>query len=76
MCTHIQEETQVPLPPQLVIGSYQAHIQTNQEPTIFHVSHDPSCHENPPSNLPYENLKHRRKNKYLVTFMKVSHFDF
>ena len=67
MCTHLQEKTQVPLPPQLVIGSHQDHLQTHQEPAVFHVSHDPSCHENPSSNLPYDNLKHRRKDKYIST---------
>ena len=55
---------------------YQYHIQTHQEPTIFHVSHDPSCHENPPRNLPYDDLKHRRKNKYLATSLEVAHFEF
>ena len=76
MCTHLQEATQVPLTPQVVIAYHQAHIQTNQEPAIFHVSHDPSCHENPTSNLQYENLKNRRKNKYLETSQEVSHFEF
>ena len=52
ICNHFQEATKVPLPPLLVIGAHP-------EPTIFHVPHDPSCHENPPNNLPYENLKHQ-----------------
>ena len=76
MCNHFQEATQVPLPPLLVIGSRCYNPQAHQEPTIFHVSHDPSCHENPPSNIPYDNLKHRRKNMYLATSQEVSHFEF
>ena len=32
VCNHFQEETQVPLPPQQVIGSHQDNIQTHQEP--------------------------------------------
>ena len=67
VCSHYQEEAQDPLTPQQVIGSHQAHIQTHQEPTIVHISHDPSCHENPPRNIPYDNMKHRRKNTYLTT---------
>ena len=73
VCNHFQEATQVPLPQKQVIGSHQDNIQTHQEPTIFHVSHDPSCHENPPSNLPYDNLKHRRKKMYLATCQEVAH---
>ena len=76
MCNHFQEETQVPLPPQQEIVSNQDHIKTHQEHDIFHVSHDPSCHENPPSNLLYDNMKHRRKNKYLATSQEVAHFEF
>ena len=76
MCTHIQEAIKVPIPPQLVIGSNRAHIKTHQELAVSHVSHDPLCHDNPPSNLPYENLKHRRKNKYLATSQEVAHFEF
>ena len=76
VCNHFQEETQVPLPPQQVIGSHQYHIQIHQEPAIFNVSHYPSCHENPPGNLPYDNLKRRRKNKYLATSQEVTHFEF
>ena len=46
------------------------HIQTHEELVNFHVPHDPSCHENPPSNIPYDNMKHRRKNKYLATYQE------
>ena len=63
LCNHFQEATQVPLPPLLGTRSHHYNPQAHPEPTIFHISHDPSCHESPPSNLPYENLKHRRKNK-------------
>ena len=76
VCNHFQLATQVPFPPQQVIGSHQYHLQTHQKPAIFHVSHDPSCHENPPSNLPYDNLKHRRKRKYLATSLEIAHFEF
>ena len=76
VCNHFQEETQVPLPQQQVIFSHQDHIQIHQELAIFSVSHDPSCHENPLSNLPYDNPKHRRKNKYLATSQEVAHFEF
>ena len=75
-CNHFQEATQVPLPRTLVIGSHKYHLQTHQEPATFHVSHDPSCHDNPPSNLPYDNLKHRRKNNYIATSQEVAHFEF
>ena len=72
MFNHFQEAIQVPLPPKKVNGSHQYDLQTHQEATIFHGSHDPSCHENPPSNLPYENQKHGRKNKYLATSQEVA----
>ena len=74
LCNRFQEATQVPLPLEQVIGSHQYDIQIHQEPTISHGSNCPSCHENPPSNIPYYNLKHRRKNKYLATFQEIAHF--
>ena len=43
VCNHFQEATQVPIPPQQVIGYHQDNLQTHQEPAIFHVSHDTSC---------------------------------
>ena len=76
VCNHFQEVTQVPLPPKQVIGSHKYHIRKIHEPEIFHVSHDPSCHDNPPSNFQYDNLKHRRKDKYLATSQEVVHFEF
>ena len=76
MCNHYQEEAQAPLTPQQVIVSHQSHLQTHQEPTIFHAAHDLSCHENPPINLPYEKLKDRGKNNYFVTSQEVDIFEF
>ena len=75
VCNNFQEENQVPLPPLKVIVSHHYNPKEHQEPEIFHVSHDSSCRENPPSNLAYENLKHRRKNKCPTTFQEVSHFE-
>ena len=75
MCNHFQDATQVPLPPKQIIGSHKSHLQTHKEPTILHVSHDPSYHENPPSNMPYENMKNRRNNKYVASSQEVAHFE-
>ena len=38
-CAPILEAARVPIPPQLVIGPHQYHLETHQEPAIFHVSH-------------------------------------
>ena len=66
---------QVPLPPHQVFGSIQVHLQTHKAHSNFHICHDPPCHENPPNNLPFDNLKHRMENKYLATFQEVAHFE-
>ena len=75
VCNHFQEATQVPLPPQQVIGSHKYDLQTHKETAFFHGSHEPSCHPNRPNILPYYNLKHRRKNKYLPMSQEVAHFE-
>ena len=67
-----QETIKVPLPPHQVFVSLKFYIQKQKSHSNFHISHDLPCHENPRNNLPFDNLKHRRKDKYLATFQEVA----
>ena len=51
------------------------YVETHQENSNFYISHDYPCHQNPPNNLPFDNLKHWRENKHLATFQEVAHFE-
>ena len=62
--------------PHHMFGSLQVHLQTHQAHSNFHISHEPPWHENPLNNIPFDNLKHRRKNKYLATSQEVDNFEF